>query len=77
MDCLEAGEMLSDQTIDFYMKKIAVEDFPSLEARKMFSHEYVLLSEVDAEITWSLKYSGAKRSGVREGEELDEIYQYF
>jgi Ulp1 family protease len=23
--------MLNDQTIDFYMKKIAVEDFPSLE----------------------------------------------
>ena len=31
LDCLEPGEMLNDQTIDFYMKKIAVEDFPSLE----------------------------------------------
>ena len=34
LDCLEPGEMLNDQTIDFYMKKISEEEFSSPEDKE-------------------------------------------
>ena len=34
LDCLEPGEMLNDQAINFYMKKIAEEEFPSPEDKE-------------------------------------------